>query len=188
MNFMIFGEKELEEYVQSGAELSSHLISIGNPKKYFGRKNPNQSLSPLLRGRFKEVLRLSFWDLDNVGQLGHMKPAVIPEIKDVHKVIEFYNKTKAAASGHFVHCTRGVSRSTAIALGLLYLDSGSERTACARLKQIRPEAVPLPRIVEFYDKAFGSSLLRFASEMREESLREMQKTFFQEIDELIEEL
>jgi hypothetical protein len=44
--------------------------------------------------------------------------------KDVKKVIRFFEKEVDNATGFTVHCWRGIARSTAVALGLLYMIHG----------------------------------------------------------------
>jgi hypothetical protein len=97
----------------------------------------------------------------------------------------------AVDSGYTIHCWRGVSRSTAIALGYLYLIHGDEQRAVDELKRIRPEAGPHPGLVRYFDEILGCDLSSRNEQMRKIRFREMREWFMNEIDggdDLLEEL
>lgn len=62
-------------------------------------------------------------------------------------------------TGFTIHCWRGISRSTAVAIGVIYMFFKDEEKAAGYLKEIRPYATPLPRIVKFWDEILGSNLI-----------------------------
>lgn len=151
MNILICGENELLRFIRSGKELYSHCISITNPGKDTTR---------LIRGIFKAVLSLSFLDDDQS-----------PRMSDIKKLIDFYTSTKAFATGYVVHCHRGVSRSTAIALCLMYLALGSEDESIAKLLEVTRSANPNARILQLFDEHTGSHLSKTKHKLDIERLR-----------------
>jgi len=120
-----------------------------------------------------------------------MRPKRIPLKKDVRKAIKFYKKTSNEATGYTIHCWRGISRSTAIALGYLYLIHGDEQKAADELEKIRPEAGPHPGLVKYFDELLGCDLTRVNNVLIEKRNEELKNWFFSEIDNgdaLLEEL
>jgi predicted protein tyrosine phosphatase len=182
----IFGQHELVERLTSGGWHYSHGISIGNPGRGFGR--PDTVEPPELRRHFRRVLRLAFYDVENVNQLGTMRPRRVPRRSDVRRVIRFFRRTRAEADGYTLHCWGGVSRSTAVGLGLLYLLTGSEREAGDILRRIRPEAGPHRAIVRYFDELLGCRLGPVADAIRAEKLEKMRKELDLTEEALLEEL
>ena len=191
MNIQIFGQRELVKYIENGNNACSHVVSIGNPGS-IGRQNNEDTIMPnIFYKTFDSYLRLEFFDVLKKEHLGPMRPKRIPLKRDVKKAIRFFNKTKDSSNGYVIHCWRGVSRSTAIALGYLYLIHGNEQKAVDELKRIRPEAGPHPGIVNYFDEILGCDLSSKNDQLREIRLREMKEWFFNEIedgDALLEEL
>jgi predicted protein tyrosine phosphatase len=178
----IFGQLELLEHLEAGGGHYSHCISIGNPGRGFGR--PDTVEPPELRRHFRRVLRLAFYDVEAVGQLGAMRP----RRSDVRRVIRFFRRTRAEADGYALHCWAGVSRSTAVGLGLLYLVTGSERDAGDILRRIRPGAVPHRAIVRYFDELLGCRLTPVSDAIRAEKLEKMRRELDLSGDALLEEL
>jgi predicted protein tyrosine phosphatase len=106
----------------------------------------------------------------------------------VRRVIRFFHATKAAAGGYTVHCWQGASRSPAVALGLLYLITGSEKTSVMILQNIRPDAHPNPWIVRLFDEELGSNLSEANDELRQRWLERTRKSLDLTEDGLLEEL
>ena len=191
MFIQVFGQRELVEYIQSGGEVASHLVSIGNPGRGVRAEAEDATMPTLFRSAFREFLRLEFYDVEYRRHLGPMRPRRIPLRRDIRRVIRFFRRTAGAATGYTIHCWRGISRSTAIALGYLYLIHGDEQLAVDNLKQIRPEAGPHPRMVRYFDQILGSDLSSKNDQLREIRFRELKEWFFNEIedgDALLEEL
>jgi predicted protein tyrosine phosphatase len=159
----IFGEEELVEHLQDHKSVCSHCISIRN-ERYYNGPLPKEILDS-----FKDILRLEFFNSEHRDGLLLGVPLPIPEIEDVKAVISFYDsiKDREDFTGITVHGWRGMNRSAAIALGLLYLVHGDEETALAKLLEIRPQARPLNRIVEFWDEVLGSNLKLHLDKMKE---------------------
>jgi len=191
MNIQIFGQRELVEYIQNGGKINSHLVSIGNPGKGIRSQAEDASLPEIFKTSFQDILRLEFYDVEYKRHLGPMRPKRIPIKKDVRQAINFFNRTKDHATGYTIHCWRGISRSTAIALGYLFMIYGDEQKAAEELFKSRSEAGPHMGIVKYYDQILGSHLHEINKKIRDMRLEEMKKWFFEEIDNgdsLLEEL
>lgn len=181
----VFGELELLDLVERGVQLPDHLISIGNPRPPWRRAMPGEFLQPAFKDRFKRILRLQFFDAERKDHLGELRPRRIPTRRDVRRVIRFWDGSKDEASGYVVHCWGGLSRSAGVALGLLYLDSGSEVEAARRLRAIRPEAGPHRLILRLFDAELGSRLFEAGSAFAAARLAELKQRLE---DESCEEL
>ncbi len=183
----VLGQLELESRIDEPHY--SHLVSIGNPVSLFTVNRPDTRMPRVFRGRFRGVLRLSFYDVERKGHLGRRQfPRTIPGRRHVRRVIRFFNATRATASGYTVHCWQGSSRSPAIALGLLYLITGSEDTAAMIMRNICPGAHPNPRIVSLFDRELGSSLSQVNDAFRQRWLERTRKSLDLTEDALLEEL
>jgi len=155
----VFGQLELVERLEAHKPHYDHLVSIGNPKRLFRAPQPDEVMPVLFKQHFKRILRLEFYDVEEKRHLRPWQiPKKIPSHSDVRKVIKFFQNTKDDASGYTLHCWQGISRSTAFALGILYLITGSETEARETLKRIRPEAGPHQRLVKWFDQELGSHL------------------------------
>jgi predicted protein tyrosine phosphatase len=184
----VFGETELIAHIRAGGSCYDHLISIGNPPRLLGRANPGQRMPRELRARFPRYLRLSFFDVESVDQLGPMRPKRVPTARDIRRVIRFFESTRSRATGYTIHCWRGISRSAAIALGMLYLIHGSEGAAKDELRRIRPAAMPLKRIVGLFDDELGCNLTGVNDIIYAERLAEWKRELDLDGDMLLEEL
>lgn len=165
----VFGEIELIESISSGQKHYSHCISI---------RNPHEEQSPEIDGAFQEILELRFYDIESVEllpqQYKHRRTA---QSDDIRKVRDFVSATinKSSCTGYTIHCWRGVSRSAAVALGILYMLYGSETEAVEHLQKIRPSAAPLPRILRFWDEISGSNLEEAGEWIRFNLYQQMQR-------------
>jgi predicted protein tyrosine phosphatase len=182
----IFGQCELIAHLASGAGHYSHCISIGNPGRGFGR--PDTTEPPELRRHFRRVLRLAFYDVEKVSQLGTMRPRRVPRRSDVRRVLRFFERTRTVATGYTLHCWGGVSRSPAVALGILYLITGSETESGEILRRIRPDAGPHLGIVRYFDELLGSNLQAVNDGIRTERIARMKRELDLTEDALLEEL
>ena len=191
MIIQVFGQRELVDHIQSGGEVASHLVSIGNPGRGVRAEAEDATMPALFKAMFRECLRLEFYDVEYKRHLGPMRPRRIPLRRDIRRAIRYFRRTAGSATGYTIHCWRGVSRSTAIALGYLYLIHGDEQLAVDELKRIRPEAGPHPRMVRYFDQVLGSDLSSKNDQIREIRFRRLKEWFFNEIedgDALLEEL
>ena len=173
MNIQVFGQFELEEHIRNGGEIYSHLISIGNPG--FIRR-PDHVLPKLFKQSFSSILRLRFYDVRKKEQLGpQQKIKRIPKKKDVKRVIKFFEKTKYEATGYNIHCWQGVSRSTAVALILLYLIYEDEGKASKKLVEIRRQAMPNKLIVTLFDEMYNTNLGNFSETVYKHRIEAMKE-------------
>lgn len=103
-----------------------------------------------------EHLVLEFVDLD--------RPPPPPfDCAPAYRLADLHDVTRALQFGRthdhlLVHCQVGISRSPAIALGILTERLGSEPAAFAELMRIRPEAVPNQHVISLIDQLLGSDL------------------------------
>lgn len=181
---LVFGEEELADLVRAGVPLPDHLVSIGNPRVPWGEREPGTRVRPEFRPRFRRILRLSFQDANERSHLRRPLLARIPEVRDARRVVAFWRRTRGEASGYVVHCWAGVSRSTAAALALLYLETGSEAEATRRLREVRPQALPNLRFVRCFDRVLGSRLEAEAKGIQDTRIAD----FARELASLMEEL
>lgn len=184
----IFAEEDLVKHIESGQQHYTHLISIGNPQRFLGGANPGQTMPPIFRRSFKEILRLEFFDVEMREHLGPMRPKRVAMLKDVRRAIHFWRRTRYYASGYTFHCWRGISRSPALALGYLYLISGSECEAGKLLRELRPQAMPLRILVRYFDEILGSNLSVVNDRIRAERIAEIKRELLADVDDLLEEL
>lgn len=181
----VYGENELVARLMAGEPHYRTCISIGNPRPLLRAPSPGESLHPLIRDSFDRVLRLSFYDLEEAIELpGQGRLSRIPSHRDAQKALRFFEATKGRTDGWTVHCWAGISRSTAVALALLYRITGDEAEAARRLVAIRPEAMPNHRLVQAFDGLMGSDL----SGLLEEVYRERQDSLREELDPELKEL
>jgi predicted protein tyrosine phosphatase len=141
-------------------------------------------MRPEFRPRFRRILRLAFHDATERSHLRHPLLTRIPEVRDARRVVAFWRRTRREASGYVVHCWAGVSRSTAAALALLYLETGSEAEAVRRLREVRPQALPNLRFVRCFDRILGSRLEAEAKVIQDARIAD----FARELASLMEEL
>jgi predicted protein tyrosine phosphatase len=157
VSIQVFGEQELIAHLARGGAHHSHCISI---------RNPDETIPAIIRDNFHSILELRFYDAEEIEQLGAGTIKRVPEPRDVKGVIEFFRMTGMEATGYTLHCWQGISRSPAVALGLLYLLTGSEEEAAFHLKRIRPDARPHRNLVTFFDDQLGSRLARVNEKLR----------------------
>jgi predicted protein tyrosine phosphatase len=187
----VFGQRELVEHIKNGGKVGSHLVSIGNPGRGVRAHAEDATMPAMFRTSFQDYLRLEFYDVEYRRHLGNMRPRRIPLRRDIRRAVRFFRRTSETATGYTIHCWRGISRSTAIALGYLYLIHGNEQTAIDEIKRTRPEAAPHPQMVRYFDQIVGSDLASRNDQLREIRYRKLKEWFFNEIedgDALLEEL
>ncbi|MEI8093883.1 MAG: hypothetical protein WCG80_06685 [Spirochaetales bacterium] len=171
----VFGQQELVARVARAEPVGSHLISIGNPLIPGQTPHEDETLPPEFAGKFQAVLRLEFFDVPSLANLRPEQPQRIPERRDVEAVLKFFRESRGEATGYTVHCWAGVSRSTAVALGILYLIHGTEEAAARELMAIRRVAGPHSGLVQFWDDVLGSHLAEANDVLRRERLLSMKR-------------
>lgn len=170
IGIQVFGEHELRERISAGKSHCSHCISI---------RNPGETLAPEIDAAFYETLELEFYDEERVDDLP--KDAVerrIPETGDVQRVIGFVRHATRDPkfTGFTIHCWRGISRSTAVALGVIYSIVKDEERATKHLMKIRPQSMPHSGIVRMFDTVLGANLEPYRAKIHRYRL---EQTFIQ---------
>jgi predicted protein tyrosine phosphatase len=161
VSIQVFGEQELIGHLARGGAHYSHCISI---------RNPDETMPGIIKRSFRAILELRFYDAEEIEQLGPAQTIKrVPERRDVKGVVEFFRLTTGEATGYTLHCGQGISRSPAVALGLLYLLTGSEDEAARHLKRIRPDARPHQKLVRLFDEQLGCRLSAVNEKLRGEA-------------------
>lgn len=141
----VFGETQLDELLENEEKHFDHCISIGDP----GEKMLNS-----INDNFISHLRLEFHDIDEKKYSND----ILPSLSDVEKIINYFNRTKNTATGYTIHCHAGVSRSVAVGIALLYMITKSEEKSLQIFYEIKKLALPNRKLIELFDKTFGSNL------------------------------
>ena len=115
----------------------THLISIKGPSMAY-------------RGPAIEPARHLLLQFDDTHDRQHF---AAPQMSDVEAVKAFVSALPQDAC-LMIHCLQGVSRSTAMALGLLAQEAPPFR-ACALLHRLRPQAMPNRLLVKYWDQTLG---------------------------------
>jgi predicted protein tyrosine phosphatase len=176
ISIQVFGEKELENRIKNNKPIKSHLISIRNPSD-----NNTSVLSNTISSAFNKVLHLEFNDEQLEKHLS--TDGKLPQKNDIERVYRFVKESvqDPHCNGFTVHCWRGISRSTAIAFGIIYMILKDERASADYLKSIRPYATPLPLIVRYWDEILGSKLIDETFSLRNAVFDVLKKKLEQEI-------
>ena len=87
-----------------------------------------------------------------------------------------------------IHCWQGISRSPAIALGILYMITGTEEEAARILLAIRPQAGPHQKIVRLFDEELGCNLTAVSNKIRNDKIERWKQELDLTEDSLLEEL
>ena len=178
-----FGEQELLDRILKGGRLFSHCISI---------RSPDQQMRDLIPSHFTEVLELKFYDVESEDQLPNYLEMRPPRLKDAKLVIDFVNRTRRSATSYTIHCWHGHSRSTAVALGVLYMLLGSEEQAADYLVRVRPEPKPSPNraILDHFDQLLGSKLVPYGKKLQDAYIENLRSEILETLwpEDAIEEL
>lgn len=153
----IYGEDELVLALQNNTEQFKYCISIGNP----GQIIPNE-----IKDSFEKILRLEFYDVDDVSSLNETQIKRIPEIQDAQQAIDFVDQTRKIADGYVIHCWQGISRSTAIGLAVLKILYPEEKDLEKAILQIRPEASPHKKLISYFDSIMNTDLASIAERIQ----------------------
>ena len=153
----IFSESELFEILSKRNYSKKVCISIGDPGTQINWK---------IKKSFLKVLRLEFFD---VVEIDHSNEKLrIPQLKDVKKIVQFFQENKEL--DFVIHCNAGVGRSPAVGLILLFLLESSYHLAKTQLKKIRPKAMPNKLIIKLFDDLYQTKLLETNFEIWKERL------------------
>jgi len=102
---------------------------------------------------------------------------VSPKLEDIQRLIDIYHKLINDQSVHncLIHCTAGVSRSTAAAYILLFMMYGDKRKALDKLLEVRWFAQPNLLILDYADKILGTDLGDYIYKWRQEEMEEFRR-------------
>ena len=180
----VFGEHELMDRILKREKIYSHCISI---------RNPEQQMHDLIAENFDEVLELKFYDVELENQLPYyIADKRAPQLVDATRVIDFVSRTRSTASGYTIHCWHGHSRSTAVALGVLYMLLGSEKLAADYLVRVRPIPKPSPNkaLLAYFDNLLGSRLVPHGKKLQDEYIEHLRQEVLETLwpEDGIEEL
>ena len=139
----ICGVDELPEFSNRGI---THVVSIWN-RSAMG----DDSVRRRMKTEFPKVQK-HYAFFDDVLSPGNYGPT--PEA--IRAILQFTRRLHAR-DRLLVHCTKGISRSTAIAFATLCQHAGPRREAecLARVSQVRPIAQPNALIVRYADSILG---------------------------------
>jgi len=171
----IFGQEELVRHIKMGHDVGDCVISIGGPRWF----KKDSKMPSLFRTIFRKKLRLRFHDVTAKSDIPGLFKR-IPEKKDLLKAIKFYKKYGDVT----IHCWAGVSRSTAIALCLLYLKYKDEDRAIEELVETRKIASPNRLIVSFIDELYGTNFSEKIKKIHQEKLKLMRADLANFVEEL----
>ena len=139
----ICGVDELPEYSNRGI---THAVSIWN-----SRAVADDSVRRRMRAEFPKAQK-HYAFFDDVLAPGNNGPT-----PDAIRAILQFTRRLRSRDRLLVHCTKGISRSTAIAFATLCQHAGPRREAecLARVRQVRPIAQPNALIVRYADSILG---------------------------------
>ncbi|MBL8968657.1 MAG: dual specificity protein phosphatase family protein [Spirochaetaceae bacterium] len=154
----IYGQAELDRLCERRDFPRSALVSIGNPHWPFRKPSYDEALPRSIKDKFRDILRLEFFDEVEFEKIPRGKPKRLPQKRDIRKVIDFYERHGNECDRIVIHCRSGVSRSTAVGMVILYLIHRDEDAVIERMKKQRPYAVPHEGILKLADELLGSRL------------------------------
>jgi predicted protein tyrosine phosphatase len=169
-----FGQQELQTRLSQGHHVYTHCISITNPE-CTNEDDVRCNTPDDIRNGFKRTLELKFWDENDQDNLAAFSNQRIVSLSDIRSVIEFIESTKEEADGYTLHCWRGISRSPAIALGILQYIHKNETIASEKLIEIRRNEMPLKRAVELFDKMLQFNLSDFKNSVYKARMKALRK-------------
>jgi len=152
----VYSEYELILQLQQSDTINPACISLGDP---------GTTTDPFIKSKIKNILRFEFYDINEYD--AHRGNSDIAKKWMIPKMIDFYEQNKNA-DPFFIHCNAGIGRSPAVALALLYLETGSEQKAKTELQKIRPGALPNRLVISLFDQVLGSHLSKVNSEIWKE--------------------
>jgi predicted protein tyrosine phosphatase len=175
MRIQIFGQEELISYIKNGGLVYSHCISITNPGFALSPNDTSHRTPAIISSQFQRVLRLKFWDVSTRDSLHGFKVKRLAEYGDAVKVIDFIKTTEKESTGYTVHCWQGISRSPAVALGILQYFNHDADIASHELVRIRYNAMPLQLLVQHFDTLLGSNLSEYNRNIHRERLNTLRR-------------
>jgi HEAT repeat protein/predicted protein tyrosine phosphatase len=144
INIIVTSYSEAREYIYKQNTVIHHIISIGSPG----------TLPPSGFAQVSNKLRLEFDDIETPrDDLEY----VLPDYRDLIKIIKFAPTIYQQKGNVLVHCQAGISRSAAIAVIVwaILLGENHEEEALKKVLEVRPQASPNQWIIELADDFLG---------------------------------
>jgi predicted protein tyrosine phosphatase len=188
MDIQIFGQRQLQARIKNGFPVKKNLISIGNPVADESDIHADEAVPQIFIETFSDILRLSFHDTSDVTDShADVDYFSIPRKEHVMRAIAFYKQHPRDVA---VHCWAGVSRSTAMAFGLMYVEYGDEIKALDQLFLVRPFAMPNKLILQYFDELLGCKLQETWKSAPKHRLNSIRKTLakYAPMPEILEEV
>ena len=161
----IYSQNDLERKCRKNNFNDAVLISIGNPHWFFSNRKIDEKIPVIFKTKFDSILRLEFFDLVDTKDVQPWKPRRIPKLRDLNKVISFYNDSKYNYNRVIIHCWGGISRSTAMGLLVLFLIHKNVDIAIRELKKLQPYALPHAGILTMIDQLYETNFLEHRMEI-----------------------
>lgn len=175
----IFSVYLLNEKIKNRSSFYSHCISIMDP----GELDP-----PMIHDHFEEVLTLRFHDINKLSELPSEENPCTPKMKDIDKIIKFYNRTYSCANGYTVHCHAGVHRSVATGMMLLYLMNNSNEYVYNEILKVKAFPLPNKRMIKLFDKRMTSKLYELGPILDKRIIDFLKGKIQVNLDDYLEEL
>jgi len=139
----------LREAVTLSQQWATHTISLLDPDiDAHLLKIPEATASSQLK-------RCYFHDLTpDSAMLKYLNNPILASKKQLEEVLAF-SESVELKDKLLVHCHAGISRSTAVAIGILYQHGLNPREATQQVLTIRPQAFPNHYILELFDDIFA---------------------------------
>jgi predicted protein tyrosine phosphatase len=138
----------LKEAIQLSQKWATHTVSVVDPEFI---KHPI-TLPIAKKGALLQ--RYYFHDITKNDFLLFLKYPKLAEPKQIRDILEFTAPLQSADK-LLVHCHAGISRSTAVACGILCQHGLSPHEAIQYVLSIRPQANPNPHVLKIFDKVLG---------------------------------
>lgn len=122
---------------------ATHTISLIDPDFFLDVPQPGKN-STLRRYYFHDISK-------NYPTLEYLKLATLEQIQDI---LEFTISLQCE-NKLLIHCHAGISRSTAVACGVLCQHALSPEEAIQHVLSIRPQAFPNEYIISLFDQALN---------------------------------
>ncbi|MDM8558892.1 hypothetical protein [Candidatus Parabeggiatoa sp. HSG14] len=153
----------LRKAIQLSQEWATHTVSLVNPEII---KHPI-TLPTARKGALLQ--RYYFHDITKNDFLLFLKHPKLAEPKQIKDILEFTTSLQSTDK-LLIHCHSGISRSTAVACGILCQHGLLPCKAIQHVLSIRPQANPNPHVLKIFDKILG-----FKGELVATAIKEVDK-------------
>lgn len=141
---------DLSQAVELAPFWPTRMISLLDPEL----ANPPEYMLIPEMGNEHNYRRYYFHDITEHDHFGlallGLKNGVLAEPQDIENILNFTENLQAADK-LLVHCHAGISRSTAVACGILCQHGFSPQQAVTKLLEVRSQALPNRHIIQLFD-------------------------------------